>query len=220
MKRNNFTRAIKSRSWFPWLILGGLLTSFIFLILAAPAERTLGEAIRYVYLHVALIQAGMLGLYLVGFLGLILLVTASLKLQIWAQVIARVGFSFFIAGGIMSVIAANATWGGFPIDEPRNQAMLSVIALSLIVLILGSWLPWIRVQGFLYLLLAVYVYWSIPNTPLVLHPGDAGGMSPSATFRLVFVLLPLNSSLIAAWFVWFFAQSREKSVPRSLQMGN
>jgi len=189
-----------------WLFLVALIIAFLSLVFLAPAEKILGEAIRYVYVHVALTKAGMWGLYLSGLLGVLILITGRSKLQSWTQLVAWVSFALFLAGGIVSVFAGYASWGGFPLDEPRNRAMFSVIAMTLIVLIANNWLPWIRVRGFLYVLLAGYVLWIIPNTPLVLHPGDAGGTSPSATIRWVFLLLPLLAFLIGAWFVWFFGQ--------------
>ena len=190
--------------WWPGFVLAALIIASIILVLVAPPEKTLGEAIRYVYIHVALTKAGMWGLYLSGLLGVIIAITGRPKLQSWAQIIAWVGFSFFLAGGIVSVFAGYATWGGFPLDEPRNRAMFSVLAVALIILILNSWLPWIRLRGLLYIVLAGYIIWIIPNTPLVLHPGDAGGTSPSATIRWVFILFPLLVFLIGGWIVWFF----------------
>jgi hypothetical protein len=192
-------------NWPAWLLTAFVL-AFVLLVLAGPAERTLGEAIRYVYVHVALIKAGMWGIYLSGLLGLLILITGQSKLQPWAQIIGWVGFAFFLAGGIVSVFAGFATWGGFPLDEPRNKVMFNVFAITLIILILNTWLPWIRLRGLLYLIPAGYIILTIPNTPLVLHPGDAGGTSPSAVIRWVFILLPLIAFLIGAWFVYFFGR--------------
>lgn len=203
--------------WLPYLLFGFLIISFVAIAIAAPAERTLGEAIRYVYVHVALTKAGMWGIYLAGLLGIAITFSGKEKLQYWAQIIAWTGFSFFVAGGIVSVFAGYATWGGFPLDEPRNNAMFTTIALGLIVLILNHWLPIIRLRGLLYALFAGYIIWLIPNTPLVLHPGNAGGSSPSPVIRWVFILLPLTAFLMEAWIVWFWGSrskvNRPKPVP-------
>lgn len=185
-----------------WLALAAFVLAFVFIVIAGPAERTLGEAIRYVYVHVAFTKAGLWGFYLSGLLGLLILITGHAKLQSWAQLIAWAGFAFFLIGGIVSVFAGFATWGGFPLDEPRNRAMFTVFAITLIILVLNSWLPWIRLRGLLYVVLAGYVIWLIPNTPLVLHPGDAGGTSPSALIRWVFIILPLIAFLIGALLVY------------------
>ncbi len=194
------------------ILLAGLLLTFLFLLFWAPAEQTLGEVIRYVYVHVAFTKAGMWGFYLCGILGAVILVSDHRRLQSWVQVMAWIALALFVAGGIVSVFAGYASWGGFPLDEPRNRSMISVIAIALIVLIVNTWLPWLRVRGFLYMILAGYVAWVIPNTPLVLHPGDAGGNSPSPEIRWVFILLPIVVFLIGAWIVWFLG--RRISEPR------
>ncbi|MEJ2753926.1 MAG: hypothetical protein P8169_14820, partial [Chloroflexota bacterium] len=63
--------------------------------------------------------------------------------------------------------------------------------------------PWIRVRGLLYTALALYIAWAIPNTPLVLHPQDAVGTSPSLWIRLTFPTLTVLAMLIGLWFVTY-----------------
>lgn len=191
-----------------WLSLAALLIAFIALALLAPAEKTLGEAIRYVYVHVALTRAGMWGFYLAGLLGLGVAISARAHLQKWAQVVTWVSFALFFAGGIGSVFAQQASWGGLLWEEPRNRSSLSVMAVALIVLILNHWIPWIRVRGLLYLGLAGYVAWIIPRTPLVFHPANAIGSSPSATIRWAFLALTVIACLIGLWFVWIFGSRK------------
>jgi hypothetical protein len=182
-----------------------LALAFIFLLFWAPAEQTLGEVIRFVYVHVAFTKAGIWGLTLAGLVGIAIVITGNAKLQAKTQVLAWVFLMLFLLGGVFSVLAGYASWGGFPLDEPRNRTMMSAIALALITLIVNYWLPWIRVRGLLYLILAAFMALVIPNTPLVLHPGDAGGASPSAAIRWTFILLPIIVFLIGIWFAWFFS---------------
>ncbi len=200
--------ALKRVYIFSWLILAAIVLAFLLLVFLAPSEQILGEVIRYVYVHVALTKAGMWGFYLSGILGLVILLSGRSRLQSWTQIVAWVALSLFVAGGIVSVFAGYASWGGFPLDEPRNRAMFSVVALALIALIINHWLPWIRVRGLIYMALAGYIAWVIPNSPLVLHPGDAGGSSPSSAIRWTFIILPILAFLIGAWVVWFFGRPR------------
>ena len=81
-----------------------------------------------------------------------------------------------------------------------------MMAVALIVLILNLWIPWIRVRGLLYLALAGFVVWVIPRTPLVFHPANAIGSSPSALIRWAFLALTLIACLIGLWFVWIFGR--------------
>ena len=196
-------------SRWAWLILAILVLSFFALALLAPPEKSLGEAIRYVYVHVALTRAGLWGFYLAGVLGIGVIVTAGKRLQHWTQVLTWVAFALFFAGGIGSIFAQQASWGGLLLEEPRNRSSLSVMAVALIILVINNWIPWMRVRGLLYVALAAYVAWIIPSTPLVFHPANAVGSSPSSAIRWSFLILSLIACLIGAWFVWYFGRSRK-----------
>ena len=118
-------------------------------------------------------------------------------------------FALFFAGGIGSVFAQQASWGGLLLEEPRNRSSLTVIAVTLIVLVINNWIPWIRVRGLLYVALALYSAWIIPRTPLVFHPANAVGSSPSAAIRYSFLALTVLACLIGAWFLWYFGRPRQ-----------
>jgi hypothetical protein len=194
------------------LALTVLIITFVALALLAPPEKSLGEAIRYVYVHVALTRAGMWGFYLAGMLGIVLVLIASDRLQYWTQVLTWVAFALFFAGGIGSIFAQQVSWGGLLLEEPRNRSSLGVMAVALIVLVINNWIPWVRVRGLLYVALAAYVVWTIPRTPLVFHPANAVGSSPSTAIRWAFLILTLLACLIGAWFTWYFGRSRQDRV--------
>lgn len=202
---------IPHASRWAWLSLVALILAFIALALLAPPEKSLGEAIRYVYVHVALTRAGIWGFYLAGLLGIIVVLKAGNRLQHWTQVLTWVSFALFFAGGIGSIFAQQASWGGLLLGEPRNRSSLAVLAVALIVLVINNWIPRIRIRGLLYVGLAVYVAWIIPSTPLVFHPANAVGSSPSAAIRYSFLALSLLACLIGAWFVWYFGRPAQES---------
>lgn len=193
-----------------WIMLLAIIIAFVVLVLAAPPEKLLGEAIRYVYVHVALTRAGMWGFYAAGALGLVVTLTAKQRFQRWNQVLVWVSFALFLAGFIGSIFAQEASWGGLLLEEPRNRSSLSVMAVALIVLLLNEWIPWIRVKGLLYLLLAAFTAWIIPSTPLVFHPANAIGSSPSVMIRWAFFALTLLACLIGAWFVWYWGRGIDR----------
>ena len=197
----------KASSW-RWLGVASILLLFVAILMLAPAEKTLGETIRWVYAHVAFTKAGMYAFYIAGLLGAIVLVTDNRNLQTWAHTIAWVAFGMFLIGGVFSIFAQRASWGGLPLAEPRNRTTLQVLAVAIVALVLAGWVPEIRVRGLLYLLLAGYVAWVIPNTPLVLHPANAGGSSPSMWIRWTFPVLTGLALLLGMWVVWYFHGGR------------
>jgi hypothetical protein len=196
--------------WNPilrWLVLALLLALFIAVVFVAPLEKTLGETIRLVYVHAALTRAGMVGFYICGLLGLIIAITNHAKLQSWTQTAAWVSFGLFVLGGIFSIFAQQASWGGVPLAEPRVRMSMTMTAIIVIVLLVNEWIPWVRVRGLLYVGIAGYIAWILPRTPLVLHPENAGGTSPSTWIRMAFPVLTVLAFFIGLWFLTFLKRS-------------
>jgi len=192
------------KAWQHWsvplvlMLLAGLVVWF------APDEQTLGSGIKAVYVHVALIWTGMAGLMLLAPLGIALLGWPNLRGQGWIQTLGWVALAFFMAGLGTSVIAARVNWGDVFWQEPRNAAMLKVVAVALIVLILTSWPLQVRLKGLLYLGLTGFLVWSLFTTELILHPRNPIQSSTSnaiqGTFGGVFVLC----ALLGVWLISYF----------------
>lgn len=178
-----------------------------FLVLA-PTERTLGAGIRTVYLHVALIWVGMAGLFLAGLLGAAVAATGCRQLARWMEAVAWVSFLFYTISGLVSLVAQEVNWGGIAWREPRTAAMVQLVALALIVRVLNGWLPNVRLQGLLNLLVAAALYWSSRTTSLQLHPEDAIGSSTAQAIRLSFFGLTVLFTLVAAWLALYWHAHR------------
>jgi hypothetical protein len=185
-----------------WAVLIGLTATAGILIGLMPAERTLGEAVRIVYAHVALTEAGTLGLYAAGIMGLAVLISGRQTLRLWMQITAGVGLGMLAMGFVVSLAAQQTAWGGIAWQEPRVAAALNVLAIALIVQVLTFWLSNERIRGALNAALAGFVIWSGLNAQGVLHPGAAISTSPSAAIRLSFLALTAVCLLAGAWIVW------------------
>jgi hypothetical protein len=198
--------------WVSARVTAGVLLATVFLtaafLLLAPVERTLGAGIRTVYLHVALIWVGMAGLYLAGGLGLGVVAGGSARLARWMEAVAWVGFLFYLLSGAVSLVAQEVNWGGIAWREPRTAAMIQLVAVALIVRVLNSLLPNVRLQGLLNLLVALALYWSSRTTSLQLHPENAVGSSTAQAIRLSFFGLTALFALAAAWLTLYWHAHR------------
>jgi hypothetical protein len=167
-----------------------------------PDEQTLGAGIKTVYVHVALIWVGMVGIYLAGIVGLVVALTARTDFYLWMRVIGLVALGFFLGGTVSSVAAQVVNWGGIALAEPRTLASLQVIAAGIIVLVLSVWNIDKRALGGVYLLWALFTFWTTNSAELVLHPENAIGSSNSDAIRLMFYglfgLTLLTASAIVA----------------------
>jgi hypothetical protein len=192
-----------------WTVLIVIFALAAILLLVAPEEKELGSGIRSVYVHVALTWTGMTGIVIAGFVGLASAVFNRPRLQSWAYIITWVALVSFSAGLVMSIIAAGINWGGVFWQEPRTNAVLTIVAAGLIVQGLSTWPVNHRSKGSLNFLLAVALLWLILTTPLVLHPGNAARTSNSFAIRFTFFGLYGLCMLAAAWFVQFIQRRIE-----------
>lgn len=178
-----------------------LLALFVLGTLLAPAENTLGNGIRIVYVHVALMWTGMLGLAVAGALGALLALRPTPRRAELAYTVAVVGFGFFVAGTIASIIAQQVAWGGIAWDEPRTRSALQVVAASAVVLALAELPVPPRLHGTAFALLAAFMVWVTERAPLAMHPADPITPSSAWGIKLAFYGLFAVSALAALWLV-------------------
>ncbi len=190
-----------------WTIFAGILVLIVILLWLAPNERILGNGIKVVYVHVALIWVGIAGLILVGLLGFWMLITDKSQLQPWTYTIAWVTLTFFAAGIGMSMLAAQINWGGIFLAEPRYTVTLQVLAIGIIFQVINSWDIPQRFKGLLWMLPAAFYVWSVMQVPLVLHPENPARTSTSLAIRFTFLGLFVLFLLAGAWIV-FYLQRR------------
>lgn len=185
-----------------WLVPIITLLLAAMLIWLGPAERTLGDGIRTVYVHVGLIWTGTAVFFVAAILGLIVLATGSNAWLRWMQVSGWVGTGFYAAGVAMSMVASQDNWGAIFLAEPRMAAALNGVAIALIVQIAIWWLPWMRLRGVLPAALIGLLYWLTSRADLVLHPRDPIGTSNATAIQLTFFGLFMLFSLLAGWLAW------------------
>jgi hypothetical protein len=197
--------------WRLWLVPAVLVAVVAVIVVVAPAEKTLGQGIKSIYVHVALTWTGMMGLLAAGVLGLGVVVTARPRWQHWSHILGWVAIAAFVGGLLMSMVAAQINWGGIFWAEPRAQMALRIVAMALIAQILATWVPNLRLRGVLHLLAAVYMLFTVWTTELVLHPQSPILTSDSRAIQLTFAVLFGLTALVALWAAWQFGRRRSRS---------
>ncbi len=194
---------IKAAGRTPWIIVIATLVAMITVVLTAPQEQSMGDGIRVVYVHVALVWAGMLGFAINGLLGIVLMLSGRRSLKEWIELVGISTLLIFIASVLVSLLAEQINWGGILWQEPRNQAVFTVTAVAVIVHIVNSWLPWIRWRGLLPLALALFVLQTLPGAPRVLHPENPVRNSSSQAMQSTFLIMFALSTILGGWLVWY-----------------
>lgn len=182
-----------------WPLFAFCVAAALAILALMPAEKTLGQVIKIVYLHGALSRAGMVGLIAAGIVGLVYLISRKLVLARWTQALLLSGWGFWVAHFIVSMPATRLTWGPWIAwGEPRVTMTLQLIGAGLIVIAVTWLLSDNRFTAGATLLLAAAVALMAGRTGVLRHPLDPIGTSPSTQLRLVYLLLliPVVSSMI------------------------
>lgn len=196
---------------YPWLIPAGLMAAMAVVVWLAPAEQTLGQGIKVIYFHVALMWAGMIGLAAAGLMGVRIAVKDHIAVRRWMEALGWVGLGMFAAGVVISFWAAKINWGAVSLQEPKTAAGITFVAIGLIIKIIGGWINRPGIQGLFNAALIPLVLWSTTRSPQALHPQNAVGASTSPAIQLTFIGLLALALALEAWITWFWQKQTTKN---------
>lgn len=186
-----------------WRLIAACAALAAVTLVLMPAEKTLGQVIRIVYLHGALSRAGMLGLVGAGFVGSLYLAWPRPALARWSEALLLGGWGFWLAHFVVSMPATHLTWGPWIAwGEPRVTMTLQVLAAGLVILVVSRLLNEARFTAAAAALFAAAVLILAARTGALRHPLDPIGASPSMLLRLTYLalLIPVISGmLLVAW---------------------
>lgn len=196
MLQSAMTRAAHRRVILPSMIF--LAAAIGFVAWLAPAEKTLGEAVKFVYVHGAVIRVTLLAFVVSAGLGLIFLITRRVACSDWSQTVARTALVMWLAYVATSYVATMLTWGGIPSFEPRWIFTFQVLVLAPVFHLVGVWLKDRRIAALLNVALAALVLWLLSQAQLVLHPLDPIGTATTPAIRDFYAVLLVLCALFAA----------------------
>ena len=186
-----------------WFLLAACAAMALLILALMPAEKTLGQVIKIVYLHGALSRAGMLGFAAAGVCAGAYLIRPRPGPLRWAEALLISGLGFWIAHFLVSMPATRLTWGPWIAwGEPRVTMTLQIAAAGLIVLGVSALLKEPKFTAVAIALLALTIAIMAARTGVLRHPLDPIGTSPSASFRFIYLLLllPIISAMfLIAW---------------------
>ncbi len=184
--------------WFAALLaLAAIYAAF------GPAEKTLGENVRVVYLHGAWVWAALAAFIAAGAAGLIGLLLRKSAWQRWSRALGRAGLLLWITYLPVSLWAMQTNWNGLFLAEPRWR-MAAIFAIAGLLLQAGlSFLPvvWSAGLNLAYLAALLGVLQATEN---VMHPPGPMLESEFGRIQIFFAGLTLLM-LLAAWQLarWF-----------------
>lgn len=205
----------------PLLALGLFLLLAVWVVLA-PAESRLGNVVKLVYVHGALVWAGLFTFSAAGLLGLVALVVRHLiprpaPAAVWYQGTAAASLAALIVWAIYVVSAmavTGLTWGQLVAwNEPRVRVTGLILVAALVLFVVARLVNHADFTAVVNLLLGIVPWVMVQQADAIRHPVDPIGGSGSTAIQGYYLLIQLTVAALAATLVawlWVRAALRER----------
>jgi hypothetical protein len=182
-------------------------------VILAPAEAQLGNLIKLVYVHGALVIAGLAAFSLAGLLGLVALTTRKPAWFLGAEAAGQGALLVWIVYALSAMAVTKLAWGQLIAwNEPRVR-VTALILVAAVVLELAIRLVSQRTFGAaVRVVMAVAPWLATRKAEVIRHPADPIGGSGSASIQAFFLLILLTVGLLVldllAW-LWVGSELRQ-----------
>lgn len=210
------------------LLAGALFVLLVAWIVLAPSESRLGSVVKLVFVHGALVWAGLLAFTLAGALGLVALAVRYLwgslapaarnRAHVWyrgteaADVAALI---VWVATVISSMAVTGLTWGQLIAwNEPRVQATGLILVAALVLFIVARLVANQDFTAIVSVLMGIVPWILVRQAGVIRHPVDPIGGSESASIQAFFALILLTIiGLTLTLIAWLWAGAELKAAP-------
>ncbi|UCC88256.1 MAG: hypothetical protein JSV81_02830 [Anaerolineales bacterium] len=195
------------RRW-TWLLLVGLVVILGLLLWLSPAERTLGQTVKLVYLHGALVRTAML-LFVISLpVNLVALVLGRRGWSAWGKALAWTAVLIWLVHVLFSMITTYAAWGVFIAwFEPRTRFTFALAAVGVAFVAVDRLVDNARFSALAFAVLAGLTLGLAPRLGAIQHPLNAISSSPSVTIRTFYaVILAVSLAIGGLLAIWFRAR--------------
>ena len=184
-----------------------LVTVIGLLVWISPAEQTLGDVVKLIYLHGALARTGLVTFGAAGLLGLVALVVPRPALTAWCGAAGKAALGIWIVYSLSSILSTYMAWGVLVAwNEPRVVASIQVLAAALLIAGVNYFVDHPRFTAAANLVLGGLVWWLTQRAAIIRHPLNPIGESDSAAIKGFYVALLLACFLLSAFVVYWFRQ--------------
>jgi hypothetical protein len=187
-----------------WPLLGGLGLILMVLLWLSPAEQTLGQTVKLVYLHGALVRASMV-LFVVSLpINVVALVAGRSSWSVWGKALTWAAVAIWLVHTFFSMITTFAAWGVFIAwFEPRTRFTFTLAVTGLIIVAISRLVDDARFSSLAYLLLAGLTLGLAPRLGAIQHPLDPISSSPSNAIRVYYLAIQtvtlVMGGLVVVW---------------------
>ena len=214
-----------AKSWLPSpgrvrdrvlpLLAAGLLGFLAVCVILAPAEAQLGQLIKLVYVHGALVMVGLGTFSLAGGLGLVALVV---RRRVWYNGTWAGGLAaliVWIVYSLSSMAVTGLTWGQvIAWNEPRVRASALILLAAVVLAIMTRLVGHRDLTALVNLVMGIVPWILLRRAEAIRHPLDPIGGSQSTSIQLFFGLIVMavaGLALVLIAWLWLGAMSRPLS---------
>ncbi len=186
-----------------WIVPSLIVLAVLIAITAfvSPLDKTLGDRVRMVYVHGAIIRVVMAILVVAGGLGAAYLVTRREAVFDWARAAFEGGLALWFIYLGTSVVTTLQAWGGIAWFEPRWMVTLQMTGLLPIVLVVGLIVKNSKISAALFAVVPIVMMLLLAQARLVLHPLDPIGESGNSAIQLAYVVMLFWWALVGVQIV-------------------
>jgi len=183
------------------------------LLWLSPSERTLGQIVKLVYLHGALVRTAML-LFAVSLpVNLAALLGGRSGWLAWGKALIGTALVIWLVHTLFSMITTYAAWGVFIAwFEPRTRFTFTVAVVGLVIVAIAYLVGDDRFSALAFVVLAGLTLVLASRLGAVQHPLNAIGSSPSNAIRIyytaIWVVTLLMGMLLTVWLRGRLAPAR------------
>jgi len=194
----------------PSLVILAVLIAVVAVI--APADKVLGDRVKMVYVHGAIIQVVLTMFVLSGLLGLIYFFVNRFALFDWSKALQEASLILWIFYVVISTITTIQTWGAIAWFEPRWTFTLQMTGLAPIAYLAGALMKNRKIAAALNAIVAATMLFLLSRARLIIHPIDPIGTSGDAGIQLSYFVILILWGLVGLQVVrglWVLARVRQ-----------
>ncbi len=185
------------------LVSVAILILMAVLLWLSPAEASLGNVVKIVYLHASAERISVYAFLAAAALGLAQLALRKGMPPQWTRAVLETAIVFWIAQFAISLPAQVLAWGGLAWNEPRVIEATWILSLTVLVYVVALWMDdpnWMAVAACAAAVIVVIVLRGGVN---ILHPFNAIAGSDSASIKFSYGAIVIGMGALAFQFAWF-----------------
>jgi hypothetical protein len=190
-------------------IAAALCALLVLWVVLAPAEARLGNVVKLVYVHGALVWAGLLAFSVAGVLGLVALLV---RRPLWYRGTKAAGTAalvVWIAYVLSAMAVTGLTWGQIIAwSEPRVRITALILLTAIVLAIVSRLVDNRDFTAIVNLAMGIAPWVAVYQAQAIRHPVDPIGGSGSAAIQVYFLLILLTVVGLAATLIaWLWARA-------------